>query len=175
VRRVIFDTDVARIAGQSPAWRWTQLHDAIIANTGFCPSTVRRAINRGVQSGVLQKQGGVYRLAGADHHGSLIADGEYRALDRRELLGVLAEREAWPYTPMLRELRHRLGVAESTLRTSLIYARQYGYLEHTDHGWALTDRCRQQLALYGRLEGAEGFRFASFVSGHPKRGLRRHS
>jgi hypothetical protein len=175
VKRFIFDADIERIAGQAPAWRWTRLHDAIIADTGCCPSTARRTINRGVQSGALQKHGRIYQLAESADHRSLMPDGEYRALDRRELLAVLAEREAWPYTTMLRELRRRLGVAETTLRTSLAYARQYGYLEHSDHRWSLTNLCRQQLARYGRLEGAEGFRFACYIGGHPKRGLRGHS
>jgi hypothetical protein len=175
VRRFVFDADIARIAGQAPAWRWTQLHDAIIADTDCCPSTARRSIERGVQSGALHRRGTVYQLAGQAHDRSGLPTGEYRTLDRRELLTTLAERDAWPYTTMIRELRRRLGVAETTLRTSLTYAHQYGYLQCTDDGWALTDLCRQQLALYGRLEGAEGFRFACYIGGHPKRGLRRHS
>lgn len=102
------------------------------------------------------------------------APSSYRRLDRRELLTALSEREAWPYTMMLSELRQRFGVAETTLRTSLTYAREYGYLQRVEAGWALTPQCRQQLARYGQLEGAEGFRFAAYLSGHPKRGLRRY-
>jgi hypothetical protein len=172
MKRLIFDADLVRIAGQSRAWRWTQLSDVIIAETGCCPSTARRVINRGVQFGVLHKRRGVYQLSPTDPQ--VQAPSSYRRLDRRELLTALSEREAWPYTMMLSELRQRFGVAETTLRTSLTYAREYGYLQRVEAGWALTPQCRQQLARYGQLEGAEGFRFAAYLSGHPKRGLRRY-
>ena len=69
--------------------------------------------------------------------------------------------------------RSRLGAAETTVRTSVKYARDFGYLERRDAGWSVTARCHDQLACYGRLEGAEGFRFAAFLSGHPKRAFHR--
>ncbi len=76
---------------------------------------------------------------------------------------------------MLRELCHRLASAETTVRHSLRYARDFGYLERSSRSWALTALCREQLRHYGRLEGAEGFRFATFLSGQPKRGFARWS
>jgi hypothetical protein len=173
--RYVFEADLVRIAArQSKPWRWSELHTAIIADTGCGTGTAARLIIRGVQNGVLHKPGyGIYELTATAHHpGS--PEMVYRKLDRRELLTVLAERDVWPRT-MIRLVQERLGVADTTLRNHLNYARQYGYLELTDQGWALTDLCRQQLARYGRLEGAEGFRFACYIGGHPKRGLRRHS
>jgi hypothetical protein len=172
----VVEADLVRIAGRrAHVWRWSELHGAIVAETGCGSGTASRLIIRGVHSGVLRKpRYGVYELVAADYQpGS--PEPVYRTLDRRELLTVLAERDAWPRTKMLRLVQQRLGVADTTLRASLAYAREYGYLELTDDGWALTDLCRQQLALYGRLEGAEGFRFACYIGGHPKRGLRRHS
>jgi hypothetical protein len=171
--RCVFQADLARIAGRrSGAWRWTELHNAIIADTGCGTGTASRLIIRGVQNGLLRKQGyGVYELTTADSRCGT-PELVYRTLDRRELLTVLAEREAWPRTTMLRLVQQRLGVADTTLRASLAYAREYGYLELADGRWALTPLCRKQLALYGRLEGAEGFRFACYVGGSPKRGLR---
>jgi hypothetical protein len=91
------------------------------------------------------------------------------------MLLILAERDAWTYTTMIHELCERLPAAETTVRTSLRYARDFGYVIRSGEGWALTALCREQLALYGRLEGAEGFRFATFLSGHPKRGFARWS
>lgn len=91
------------------------------------------------------------------------------------MLLILAERDAWTYTIMLRELCDRLGAAETTVRHSLGYACDFGYLERSSRGWALTAQCREQLRRYGRLEGAEGFRFATFLSGQPKRGFARWS
>jgi hypothetical protein len=174
--RYVFEADLVRIAArQSKPWRWSELHTAIIADTGCGTGTAARLIIRGVQNGVLGKpRYGVYELRANDYR-SDSPELTYRRLDRRELLTVLAERDAWPCTKMLRLVQQRLGVADSTLRASLAYAREYGYLELTDRGWGLTDLCRQQLALYGRLEGAEGFRFACYIGGHPKRGLRRDS
>jgi hypothetical protein len=171
--RYVFQADLARIAGRrSGAWRWTELQNAIIADTGCGTSTASRLIIRGVQHGLLRKPGyGVYELTAPDFRCGT-SEPVYRTLDRRELLTVLAEREAWPQTTMLRLVQQRLGVADTTLRASLAYAREYGYLELTDDHWALTALCRKQLALYGRLEGAEGFRFACYVGGRPKRGLR---
>ena len=161
MKRLILDADLVRIAGQSQAWRWTQLSDAIIADTDCCPSTARRAINRGVQLGLLHHQRGLYQLSRTGPQ--LQSPRTYTRLDRRQLLTTLAEREAWPYTTMLSELRKRLGVAETTLRASLTYARQYGYLQRGEAGWALTIECRHQLAHYGQLEGPDGFRFAAFL------------
>jgi hypothetical protein len=174
--RYVFEADLVRIAGRrSHAWRWSELHRAIIADTGCGTGTASRLIIRGVQNGVLRKpRYGVYELTATDYDAGS-PELTYLPLDRRELLTVMAERDAWPRTKMLRLVQQRLGVADTTLRASLTYAREYGYLELTDRGWALTDLCRQQLALYGRLEGAEGFRFACYIGGHPKRGLRRHS
>jgi hypothetical protein len=157
----------------SRAWRWTQLHDTIVEKTGCCPSTARRAISRGVQFGLLHKHDGTYQAASSPaeeatgHH--------YQRLDRHQMLQVLAEREVWPYTVMLATLRTRLGAAESTVRTSVGYARAFRYLEKVEGGWALTQTARDQLAHYGRLRGAEGFRFAAFLSGQPKRGFDRWS
>jgi hypothetical protein len=175
MKRYVFEADLVRIAGRrAHVWRWNELHSAIMAETGCGTGTASRLIIRGVQNGVLRKpRYGVYELAATDYR-SGSQELVYRTLDRRELLTVLAEREAWPRTKMLRLIQQRLGVADTTLRASLSYAREYGYLELTDHGWALTDLCRQQLALYGQLEGPEGFRFACYIGGHPKRGLRRH-
>jgi hypothetical protein len=174
--RYVFEADLVRIAARrSHAWRWSELHHAIIADTGCGTGTASRLIIRGVQNGVLRKpRYGVYELAATDYQPGL-PELVYRTLDRRELLTVLAERDAWPPTKMVRLVQQRLGVADTTLRASLNYARQYGYLELTDSGWTLTTLCRQQLAQYGQLTGAEGFRFASYIGGHPKRGLDRHS
>jgi hypothetical protein len=173
MKRAVTDAEVVEIARTSQAWRWTQLHDAIIEQTGCCPSTARRAINRAAQFGLLQRVRGTYQATAttATSH----AQPCYRRLDRHQLLQVLAERSTWPYTAMLIELRHRLGAAETTTRTSVGYARDFGYLVRVEGGWALTQLARDQLAGYGRLEGAEGFRFAAFLSGQPKRGFHRWS
>ncbi len=172
MRQVVTDDQVVEIARTSQAWRWTQLHDAIIEQTGCCPSTARRSINRAVQFGLLQRLRGTYQATTADN-----ADVQpgYRQLDRHHMLLVLAERDAWPYTAMLGELRQRLGAAETTVRTSLGYARDFNYLVRAERGWTLTQTARDQLTRYGRLEGAEGFRFAAFLSGQPKRGFHRWS
>jgi hypothetical protein len=172
MRRLVTDAQIVEIAQTSQAWRWTQLHDAIIARTGCCPSTASRSINRAVQFGLLQWEYGSYQTTTAN---TANVQPEYRRLDRRELLQVLAERGTWTHNVMLAELRQRLCVAQTTLRTNLRYAREYGYLVRAEDGWRLTDLARDQLARYGRLEGAEGFRFARFVSGKPKRGFDRWS
>lgn len=173
MKRAMTDDQVVQIARTSQAWRWTQLHDAIIEQTGCCPSTARRAINRVVQFGLLRRVRGTYQATPttATSH----AHPGYRQLDRHQMLQVLAERDTWPYTTMLGELRQRLGAAETTVRTSVGYARDFGYLVRVEGGWALTQTARHQLARYGRLEGAEGFRFAAFLSGQPKRGFDRWS
>jgi DeoR/GlpR family transcriptional regulator of sugar metabolism len=171
MRQVVTDVQVVAIARTSQAWRWTQLHDAIMEQTGCCPSTARRSINRAVQFGLLQRVRGTYQAAGTA--GTSDTQPCYRRLDRHQLLQVLAERDTWPYTAMLAELRQRLGAAETTVRTSVGYALDFGYLVRAEGGWALTQQARHQLARYGRLEGAEGFRFAAFLSGQPKRGFDR--
>jgi hypothetical protein len=76
---------------------------------------------------------------------------------------------------MLADLCHGLGAAESTVRTSLGYAREFGYLVKRDGRWQLSEQCQSLLADYGRLEGADGFRFAAFLSGQPKRAFNRWS
>jgi hypothetical protein len=171
MKRSFTDDQFLAVARRSQAWRFTQLHDALTAEFDCCPSTAQRAINRAVRFGLLIKLRGVYQLA--DDSTLAASNASYRRLDRRELLCALAERPAWRYTDMLAALRTRLGASESTIRTSLKYAQDFGYLERRSDGWALTDQCRRQLSMYGRLEGAEGFQFATFTSGQPKRGFHR--
>jgi hypothetical protein len=128
--RYAFEADLVRIAARrSHPWRWSELNSAIIAETGCSTSMASRLMIRGVQHGVLRKpRYGVYELAVTDYQPDS-PEMAYRTLDRRELLTVLAERDTWPRTKMLRLVQQRLGVADTTLRASLTYARQYGYLE----------------------------------------------
>jgi hypothetical protein len=172
MRQVVTHAQVVEIARTRQAWRWTQLHDAIIAQTGCCSGTASLSIRRAVQFGFLQRECGTYQATTADNWD--VQPG-YRQLDRLKMLQVLAERDTWTHTMMLAELRQQLDAAETTLRTSLRHARDFGYLVRAEAGWALTDVARDQLAQYGRLEGAEGFRFARFVGGKPKRGFHRWS
>jgi len=171
MKRVITDDQFAAVAAESEAWRWTQLCDALVERFDCCPSTARRMINRAVSLGLVMTRDGSYHAT--PDTGTTVAKRQYRRVDRRALLTVLLERPSWRWEEMMGELRSRLGAAETTVRTSVKYARDFGYLERRDAGWSVTARCHDQLACYGRLEGAEGFRFAAFLSGHPKRAFHR--
>jgi len=94
-------------------------------------------------------------------------------LNRLHMLEILAERDHWRYTILLAELCQRLDAAPTTVRNSLRYAQDFRYIQRKGTQWSLTSAARHQLAHYGRLEGAEGFRFATFISGQPKRGFTR--
>jgi hypothetical protein len=166
-------TDVVRIARQRPMWRWTQLEAAIRRDRGCHPSTSQRAIKRAVRAGLVIHYDGAYQVA-EDADVVLAVPYCYRRIDRRALLLIMGERRAWPYTDLVEEACIRLDATEPTVARSLRYGRDFGYIRRTgDYRWALTPLCRQLLANWGRLEGAEGFRFATYLSGHPKRGFRR--
>lgn len=131
MRQVVTHAQVVGIARTRQTWRWTQLYDAIIAQTGCCPSTATRSINRAVQFGLLRRECGTYQTTTADN---IDVQPKYRQLDRRELLQVLAERDTWTHNVMLAELRQRLDAAETTVRGSLRHARDFGYLVRTEAG-----------------------------------------
>jgi hypothetical protein len=172
MRTTVPNTTLHLVANQRNVWRWTELHDALTKETGCSSSTARRAINRGLAQGLLSRRDGTYSCATPPPG---VAPPQYRRLDRLEMLTILATRPKWRYGEMLHELAENLGAAETTVRASLGYARQFGYLVPTEPGWQLTKHCRHLLAAYGRLEGSEGFRFATFLGGHPRRGIARWS
>ena len=173
MRGYVAESDVVRVARERPVWRWSQLSEAIRGDKGCCESTAMRAIKRAVRSGLLIHNDGGYQLASTADE-LLQAPYCYRRLNRKRLLEILAERRSWGHSELMDEVCVRLNTSESTVATSLRYGRAFGYIRHRgDYTWALTRLGREQLALWGRLEGEEGFRFATFLSGHPKRGLAR--
>jgi hypothetical protein len=171
----VSDRDILRVAGQRAVWTWSELERAIRVAKRCSTSTAQRAIRRATRAGILTRHGAWYQLTeNADR--LFAAPYCYRRVDRRAFLSIMAEREAWQYTDLMDEVCVRLDTTETSIMRSFRYGRQFGYIERTaDRRWALTPLCRQQLALWGRLEGAEGFRFATYLSGHPKRGFKRWS
>lgn len=173
MRGYVGEADVVRVANDRPVWRWSQLCEAIRDEKGCCESTASRAIKRAVRSGLLIRNEGGYQVA-ATADELLEAPYCYRRLDRKRLLEILAERRAWGHGELMDAVCVRLNTSETTVATSLRYGRAFGYIRRRgDYTWTLTQLGRDQLAMWGRLEGEEGFRFATFLSGHPKRGLAR--
>jgi hypothetical protein len=146
---------------------------AVRADRGCCESTATRAIKRAVRAGLLVRDSGTYQVA--EHaDGLLKTPSVYHRLNRHAFLLIMAERRAWGYTELMHEICIRLDTTETSAIRSFRYGRDFGYIRRTgDYRWALTPLCRQQLSMWGRLEGAEGFRFATYLSGHPKRGFQR--
>ena len=173
MRGYVAESDVVRIARERQVWRWSQLSEAIRGDKGCCESTATRAIKRAVRSGLLLHHNGGYQVASTADE-LLDAPYCYRRLDRKRLLEIMTERPNWGHTELMDEVCVRLNTSETTVATSLRYGQAFGYIRRRgDYTWALTRLGREQLAMWGRLEGEEGFRFATFLSGHPKRGLAR--
>jgi hypothetical protein len=175
MRGYVSDKDTIRVARQRLAWRWTDLQHAIRVDRECSEATAQRAIKRAVHAGLLLHHDATYQVA--DNADVLLeAPYAYHRLDRHAFLLVMAERRAWGYTELMHEVCVRLDTTEASVIRSFRYGRDFGYIRRTDdHRWALTQLGREQLAMWGRLEGAEGFRFAAFLSGHPRRGFTRWS
>jgi hypothetical protein len=173
MRGYVSDKDTIRVARQRAVWRWTDLQHAIRVDRGCSEATAQRAIKRAAHAGLLLHHETSYQVT-EDADRLLEAPYAYHRLDRHAFLLIMAERRAWAYTELMHEVCVRLDTTEASVIRSFRYGRDFGYIRRTtDHRWALTRLCRQQLAMWGRLEGAEGFRFAAFLSGHPKRGFTR--
>jgi predicted transcriptional regulator len=170
MKRSMTDQQLIEIIAQSRAWRYTQLLTEIAIQTKCSEATAQRMLKRGLTLGFIEKRRGTYQLRDRD---APPTEYRYHTLDRLAMLRIIGERRAWAYTELFDELTKRLGVARSSARTSFRYGRDFGYIHRVAQGWALTLSAREQLERYGQLEGAEGFRFATYLSGQPKRGFRR--
>ena len=167
------NADVVRIAKQRPVWCWSHLEEAIRQDRHCHTSTALRAIKRAVRAGLIVHQGTAYQVAETADE-LLTAPYCYRRIDRRRFLQIMAEHPTWTHTHLMDEVCTRLDTTETTVAKSFRYGRDFGYITRLPDGqWALTPHCRDLLAKWGRLEGAEGFRFATYLSGHPKRGFKR--
>jgi hypothetical protein len=173
MRHYVKNQDVLRVAARRTTWRWVQLVTALQVDRECNETTALRAVKRAVGAGLLVRHDGAYQVA-EDATRLLDKPYRYRRLDRRRLLQIIAERPAWAYSDLIMEVCAQLGTTENTIKRSVRYGRDFGYIERLPHGgWAVTPHCRELLAMWGRLEGAEGFRFATYLSGHPKRGFKR--
>lgn len=168
---LIGDAQLRALAGKRRRWRWTDLHAALMADFGCASATAQRAIQRGVDEGFLVKSARSYRLAPIRPALDPPARGDepIRRLipDRLAILEVIGEGDGWESAALLSELRRRFGMRDGTARRNLRYARVFGYIERIDGSWALTPQCRRLMVRYGRLDDADGYRFATFLSGKP--------
>jgi hypothetical protein len=166
-RPTVSDQLLESIALERRIWCWADLCDTIQAAADCSASLAACTITRGIRHCILRREGRIYSAtklgAGATprrHHAPL---------SRLVLLQLLASRDAWPPRTIEKDLCKTLAAPTHLIRISLRYAKDYGYLERRTDGWALSDECRRLLRRYGRLEGAEGIRFAAFLSHRPAR------
>ena len=145
---------------------------AIQRRHGCSPSTAQRSIRQAQTAGLLSNTNQRYTTPARQAAVPSETIRERRFVDRRRMLELIGDK-TWRYSDLLQLVQTSFDCSTWAARTNLRYATQYGYL--TNHGTAyrLTPLAHHQLANYGRLHGADGFRFARFISGHPKRGLQR--
>jgi hypothetical protein len=173
MRRKVSAADVGTLVEQSgTSWRYTRLMATIQARHQCAPSTAQRSIAQALANHLVIQVDGRYTAPGTRPPTSSDEIGRRRFVDRHRMLQLIGDR-TWRYADLLELLQTSFGCSNWAARTNIRYAITYGYL--TKHGthYHLTLLAHHQLANYGRLQGQEGFRYARFVSGHPKRGLHR--
>jgi hypothetical protein len=163
----VSDQLLETIALERRIWCWADLCDAIQAAADCSASLAACTVSRGVRHGVLRHSGRVY--SAAELGAGQTPRRRHPPFSRRALLELLASRQVWLQRTIERDLCRSLAAPPHLIRVSLRYAKDYRYLERRSDGWALTDECRRLLHSYGRLEGAEGIRFAAFLSRRPAR------
>jgi hypothetical protein len=166
-RPTVSDQLLESIGLERRIWCWADLCEAIQAVADCSASLAACTISRGVRHGILRHTGRVYSA-------TKLGVGptprrRHPPFNRLALLELLASRQAWPPRTIERDLCRALPAPPHLIRVSLRYARDYGYLERGTEGWALTGECRRLLGRYGRLEAADGIRFAAFLSHRPAR------
>ena len=173
MRRKLTSQDVASIVHQSGvAWRYSSLMAAIQRRHGCSPSTAQRSIRQAQAAGLLTHTNLHYTTP--TPHATAPADTirDRRFVDRHRMLELISN-QTWRYSDLLQLVQTSFDCSTWAARTNLGYAIRYGYLTKRGTSYRLTPLAHHQLANYGRLHGADGFRFARFISGHPKRGLTR--
>jgi hypothetical protein len=174
MQRVISDQDVQRIVKLRRQWRFTDLSQTLIQEFGCADSTARRTIIRSVDHGLLERSGRYYHAPPQPRAPRSQRTPAHRLIpDRLRMLEIISERDHWMSAELLRHLSSRLDIDLSVARRNFGYARSYGYVEPIYGAWRLSDQCRALLPQYGKLEGTEGFRFATFLSGRPMKGFDR--
>jgi hypothetical protein len=173
LRRKLTSQDVASLVAESSvAWRYTSLMAAIQRRHNCSPSTAQRGIRQAQAAGLLSCINARYTTPARRSTVSVDTIRERRFVDRRRMLELIGDKP-WRYSDLLEVVQTNFDCSSWAARSNLRYATQYGYLAKRGARYQLTQLAHQQLADYGRLHGAEGFRFARFISGHPKRGLQR--
>lgn len=173
MRRKVSPTDVARLVEQSgTTWRYTRLLAAIQTRHACSRSTAQRCIRRAEAAGLLTHTNQRYATPTRRATAPTDTIRERRFVDRRRMLELIGDK-TWRYSDLLQLIQTSFDCSTWAARTNLGYATQYGYLAKHGTSYRLTPLAHHQLASYGRLHGIDGFRFARFISGHPKRGLQR--
>jgi hypothetical protein len=171
--RKVSAADIATLLEQSgTSWRYTRLMATIQARYQCSPSTAQRSIAQALANHLVIQIDGRYTAPGTRPPTPSDETGRRRFVDRHRMLQLIGHR-GWRYADLLELVQTSFGCSAWAARSNLRYAAQYGYLTKRGNTYRLTPLAHHQLVNYGRLSGADGFRFARFISGHPKRGLQR--